>query len=389
MPGGLGASLLFPYFESDLNSFDGPATLISIGNGSAGPVLVRVVLWTDWGNPTLAFDVYLRGFSIQTLNLRDTLNGGIPSTGEGANLSAFSGCDVDPPSHSNPALTADEVAQLKADHTGQEGPLVNTCAGSVHTDGIARGYITVDVVDECSGIEGFDPKITPANAGLPYFADGDSSGVGINSNSLWGDIFYLSTDSASAHGSTAVSLWADATKFSGDDVNTFYGRHSNWDGRDNRVPLPSAWNQRFINGGPFAGGADVILYQDTGVGPRFAACGSTPDEFPLAGHIAVVRDSGEDTLVLNSDFADLGGLAAQRGSIGSLPIPYAFGWTQIGSFGSGAPQYWVQPTLSAAGLYSASLHGVPVNFLCDMVPPAFRTTSSEKSYNGRPGITAD
>ena len=365
---GLGATLLYPYFEADLNFFNGPATLISLNNGLADDTLVRVVFWTDWGNPTLAFDVYLPGFSVQTLNLRDTMNGGIPSTGDGADLSAFDNCDVNPPFHSNPALTADEIAQLQADHTGQLGPLADNCAGSPHTDGIARGYITVDVVDECSGVEGFAPDVTPASTSSPsYFTNGDGTGVAIDENRLWGDIFYLSNDAASAQGSPAVALWADADAFSAPSQFTFYGRFSNWDTRDNRVPLPRAWSQRFINGGPFAGGADLVVYQDTGQGEAFADCGSTPSGFPLDSLLFAIADTGDEILDFSDSWGTFAGRATQRSSIGSLSIPYAFGWTQVDA---GLSQLWVQPTLSASGLYSASLDGTAVGFLCSQEPPS-------------------
>ena len=352
---GLGATLLYPYFEADLTSFSGPTTLISINNGLFGEALVRVTFWTDWGNPTLAFDMYLASFSVNTINLRDTFNGGIPSTGEGVDLSGFPFCDSLPPFHSNPALSANEVAQLQADHTGQIGPLAGDCGGSMTSDQIARGYITVDVVDECSGVEGFAPTFTPANQSYPYFADGDEAGIGININRLWGDIFYLSNDDASAHGSPAVPLWADATLFGGSRVYTFYGRLSGWDGRDNRVPLPRRWDQRFINGGPFAGGASMIVYHDPGVPPDFALCGTQPAAFPLDGGMDALRDSGEDLLDLNSEFADIAGLATQRGLVGDLAIPYSFGWIQLDTdAGDAEAQMWVQPTLSASGIYSAS-----------------------------------
>lgn len=373
---GLGATLLYPYFEADLNDFNGPATLISFNNGLVDDALVRVVLWTDWGNPTMAFDVFLPGFSVQTINLRDTMNGGVPSTGEGADLSAFEDCDVNPPFHDNPALTADEIAQLQADHTGQLGPLADDCAGAPHTDGIARGYITVDVVDQCTGVEGFTPFFTPVNTETPYFSNGDGTGIAIDENRLWGDIFYLSNENASAHGSPAVALWADADAFNAESQFTFYGRFSNWDTRDNRVPLPRAWSQRFINGGPFAGGADLLIYQDTGHGRTFEDCGSTPAEFPLDALLFAVADIGDEILDLSDSYGDFAGLATQRASIGSLGIPYAFGWTDLDA---GLSQLWVQPTLSAAGTYSASLDGTAIGFLCNQMPPSVAPPEPEAS----------
>ena len=39
-----------------------------------------MVRWTDWGVPTLAFDIYLTGYDVQTLNLRDLFAGNLPMT---------------------------------------------------------------------------------------------------------------------------------------------------------------------------------------------------------------------------------------------------------------------------------------------------------------------
>ena len=75
------ATLLVPYFEVDLNDPDGATTLFSVNNASAKPALARMVLWTDWGVPTLAFDIYLTGYDVQTLNLRDLFTGTLPRTG--------------------------------------------------------------------------------------------------------------------------------------------------------------------------------------------------------------------------------------------------------------------------------------------------------------------
>jgi len=72
---GLAATLLIPYFELDLAHPFNVTTLISVNNGLNPPALSRVVLWTDWGVPTLAFDIYLKGFDVQTINVRDLFNG--------------------------------------------------------------------------------------------------------------------------------------------------------------------------------------------------------------------------------------------------------------------------------------------------------------------------
>src|SRR4051795_13302792 len=60
------ATLLIPYFEADLSDPSGQNTLISVNNASSKSALARVVLWTDWGIPTLAFDIFLTGYDVQT-----------------------------------------------------------------------------------------------------------------------------------------------------------------------------------------------------------------------------------------------------------------------------------------------------------------------------------
>ncbi len=378
---GLAATLLIPYFEVDLANPAGLTTLVSINNGVSDPVLARVVLWTDWGVPTLAFDVYLPGHDVQTINVRQLFDGTVPSTGEGADLSAFEFCDLAPPDHVNPILTIDQRDQMAADHTGQLGPLFADCAGEDHGDQIVRGYITADAVDECSGVEGDGPlegpSFTPANTDWPYFAEGgDPFGIATLDNVLWGDVVYLDPVNNAAQGSEAIAIWADASRFAGAGVFTFYGRYSGWDGRDERVPLPWLWNQRFFNGGPFAGGADLIVFRDTGAPVELAECGEHPSWWPLPD-TSNSRDEGAGNLFFfgNTNFP----VAAERVSVGSFGIPYAFGRIQS-SFGTlGAPMAaWVQPTLTGLGLYSAAFHGIPALSLCDQTPPAPVAPMSEK-----------
>src|SRR4051812_26910671 len=76
-----GATLLLPYFEVDLANPTGVTTLFSINNASATAVLAHVVVWSDLSVPVLDFNVYLTGYDVQTVNLRDILvNGVLPRT---------------------------------------------------------------------------------------------------------------------------------------------------------------------------------------------------------------------------------------------------------------------------------------------------------------------
>src|SRR5215510_11680777 len=65
------ATLLLPYFEVDLDNPSGVTTLFSINNASASATLAHVVIWSTWSIPVIDWDVYLTGFDIQTINMRD------------------------------------------------------------------------------------------------------------------------------------------------------------------------------------------------------------------------------------------------------------------------------------------------------------------------------
>src|SRR5260370_17169312 len=75
------ATLLLPYFEVDLNNPNGLTTLFSVNNASATAALVHVVLWSDLSVPVLDFNIYLTGFDVQSVNLRDIIVlGNLPQT---------------------------------------------------------------------------------------------------------------------------------------------------------------------------------------------------------------------------------------------------------------------------------------------------------------------
>ena len=132
------ATLLIPYFEVDLADPAGQTTLLSVNNASSKSALARVVLWTDWGVPTLAFDVYLTGYDVQTINVRDLFTGNLPATGpDASNTGPLS--DAGHALHrlrqlrrrpgSRPSSAAADVTWLRAAHTGQ--PVATAPAGAV------------------------------------------------------------------------------------------------------------------------------------------------------------------------------------------------------------------------------------------------------------------
>ena len=188
------ATLLLPYFEVDLSSNTGVTTLFSINNASAAPTVAHVTVWSNASVPVFDFDVYLTGYDVQTLNVRDLLNGVLPTTSAAISNQGdfsdpnvnFTGCALSvgaPPAYPNPAITGLTLEHFRTSLTGSASPLTGDCAG-VAVGGNAVGYITVDNVNECN-------FLFPADAG--YFGAG-GTGVANNINKLWVDYLKVDTE---------------------------------------------------------------------------------------------------------------------------------------------------------------------------------------------------
>lgn len=240
------ATLLIPYFEVDLANADGRTTLVAVTNAGDHSTLAHVVLWTDWGVPTLALDLLLLQDDVQTLNLRDLFSGILPTTG-GA---SFPGCS-DPVTL--PALDATALSALRRQHTGQPDAM-NHCSGSGRGGvDLATGYVTIDVTRRCS------PNILyPSSNG--YF-EADDSGVASNENLLLGDFFLVDAAQDLAAGNEAVHILADANRYGGEPA-TFYGSWIGHSGDDARAPLGTRYRGRFLHGGVFSGGTDFVVWAE-------------------------------------------------------------------------------------------------------------------------------
>jgi len=276
------ATLLLPYFEVDLGDVNGQNTLFSINNASATAVLAHVVVWSDLSVPVLDFNVYLTGYDVQTISLRDILvNGKLPQTASAGQDSPgatpndkyspkgafsqdinFASCNgLLPP----PTLPSNFISHLQLSLTGQASPVLSgRCAGRAFGDNIARGYVTVDTVNNCT-------LRFPGDAG--YF----SSDVTFQ-NVLWGDYFYVNQTASFADGNTLVhiesSLTNPETTVSGQ--YTFYGRYVGWTAADHREPLSTNFAVRFLNGGVFSGGTDIIAWRDSKVNQAPFTCPVNP-----------------------------------------------------------------------------------------------------------------
>jgi len=335
------ASLLFPYFEVDLSDSGGVTTLIAVRNtriaqGFDVATVARVTLWTDWGVPTLAFDMVIQAHGVQTVNLRDVFSNNVfPGEPAGVNLGKLKNCLTYRPSTQK--LTEPEHQALRNKHSGKAAP--TACFGEGHLHSFkARGYLTVDAVNACSAL-GTPGNANPAwGTASGYFGNGLSSALASDDNALTGDFFLVDPANDYASGSEAVHLPADYLRFDGTtNVRTYYGNFVGWNGSDDRVPLPSWWAVRYLNGGVFSGGTDLVVWRDTRANVRNftgVTCGSRPNWIPLT--VFSLRAYPEAPAASGSDVpldptklplatqrvstADLAGASGLPGSFGTIEM---------------------------------------------------------------------
>jgi hypothetical protein len=292
------ATLLLPYFEVDLDDAQGMTTLFSVNNASATATLTHIVLWSDLGVPVFAFNAYLTGYDVQTYNLRDILTGTIPRTASAGQDPTnqispkgtfsqdinFASCSGQLPLPAVPALY---TTYLRSALTGgPSGFHAGQCvARNLSTPGIARGYVTVDTVNNCTLRMPGDPG---------YFGAG-GTGDATNQNVLWGDYTYINASQDLAYGDALVSVSASATnpETSVPGEYTFYGRFTNWTAADNRTPLATNFVTRYVGAKDFKtvekarrrpflpAATELVVWRDPKATAAGFTCGSAPAWFPL------------------------------------------------------------------------------------------------------------
>lgn len=329
------ATLLLPYFEVDLKNPGGANTFVTVNNASATATLVHVTVWSEMHVAVYGFDVYLTGFDVQPISVRDILNGVLPRTASAGqdpgNLISprgsfsqdinFASCSGNLPI---PTVTPATIAHIRAALTGVASPVNGQCATrSNNTPTIARGYITMDVTNNCT-------SLAPADVG--YFVSG-GLGVAANRNQIWGD--YVQTNHLSGldggDGSPLVHIIASSTdpELITPGQYTFYGRLNNFSAADNREPLTTTFMTRYASI-PMHGfqPTNLTVWRDNKSPQGFFACGSTPAWYPLEQKEIVFFDEQErpvklTTLPLNQTPTPFPA-GTQRVQVGGATLPTAF-----------------------------------------------------------------
>jgi len=406
------ATLLLPYFEVDIDNRDGVDTFFSINNAREYSVLTHVIVWTDMSVEALDFNVYLTGYDVQTIGLGLIIRDGIlPVTGDANALShrgSYSG--PHPGSQSavdygtcasympyvNPALDPEFLAHLQSILTGGPSAIYNgRCGGYDHEDNIARGYVTVDVVNDCTLLTPCDPGYFVYTPTVP-----PDELIGAWDNAIWGDWYMIDYANNFAQGDTLVHVEAlpvsigqnspEGPGFPDELFISFWGRCSTFADQfrislDLREPLATTYATRFYQNAAFDGGTDLLVWRDSLFNVTFGdedgfSCTFGPDWFPLNERQVIFFDEQEnpETVCTISPCPQediLFPLETQRVSVGDLEVTPDSGWiymnlNQVWGIPVHGPtvlaaQAWVTSVHSAEGRFSAGLSAIQFDSACD------------------------
>jgi len=347
VPDTASATLLIPYFEVNLSSPTGMNTVFTINNAGAvnffslnggtpipnqnGPtaILAHITVWSDLGLPVYNFNVYLTGLDVETIDMRKILTtGALPQTasagqdpsdqispkGRDSQDINFASCTgILPPQ----PLTAAQMSSLQASLTGNPSASnAGQCAGLNHSDNVARGYITVDTVNNC----------TVRNTGDPgYFGSGGTGDATNQSFQLNGEVYYQDQDHGVFRGGNAVHVHASGTDplVTTSGNYTFYGRLDGFTAVDNRQPLATTFAARYSSG---ASAGSLIVWRDPKVPQGYFTCGALPAWYQLGQEGITAFDEQEhpQSIAAVKPFPAATQIVPIGGS--ALPVSFAAGW---------------------------------------------------------------
>src|SRR6185295_2286827 len=161
---------------------------------------------------------------------------------------------------------------------------------------------------------------------------------------------------------------------------TFYGRFVSWTAVDNREPLGTNFAVRFLNGGAFTGGSDLVVWRDPKVRQGLFDCpaqpGVRPSWYPLGQERLIAFDESGSAIGL--DRYQPFPAVTQRVHVGGprLPVPFPFGWlyldlnTTVAAAGSNPPedsqaaQGWVTVLMEANGHFGVGFDALKLDSAC-------------------------
>jgi hypothetical protein len=312
------ATLLLPYFEVDIDAAPGlgETTLFTVTNTGSAPQVARVTLWTDFAYPVVAFNLYLTGYDIQSINLYDVIAGGkiAPGAEMGADTSPFGALsDAGNPLVSESScedlltqLPESMIERMRSALTLGRIPAAGgqadcNTAGNVHDHAV--GYATIDVVSSCSQTLPTDAAYFEKEILFDNVLMGDSQQVHGGQDSAQGNPMVHIR--AIPEGGSIEARSMDPAKFR-NFRRTFYSRlqpATVLRTHDARQPLPSIFGSRWISAGSAGFQTSYKIWRE-GRSDATATCGAhLQNVMPL---VEIVRfDDEENPEVLIPDIVVL------------------------------------------------------------------------------------
>ena len=311
---GPAATLLLPYFEVDLQNGD-QTTLFTITNVSRYSQIAHVTIWTDWAFPVLNFNIFLAGYDVQSINLKDILVSGIvaskvgtgPTTAQSPlgsltspakggpgytnpNFKAAIECDALPGNVPQSLIAAVRAALTTGDYNPAGSAACRNQVGGAHANAI--GYATIDLVGSCTTRLPSDPLYYTTDILFDNVLIGDYQQLGPRPAGT-------SATSFDAGGNPMVHLRA-VPEGGGAGSNvatelpyTFYDRYTPAANRlqDRRQPLQSTFAARYIQGGVAAFATNYTIWRE---GFGIGACGSSLASNGILPALEIVRFDEHD-----------------------------------------------------------------------------------------------
>ena len=350
-----GATVIVPYFEVDLDAADGRTTLISVGNVGP-PVVARATLWSDWGVPVYAWNIYLGQNALATYNLRDILVfGNVAPTRAPA---GFGGCG-DPVA--TPALAGAELATLQKRLTGQDlGG--DRCDSQPREDPtLATGSLTIDTVTGCRNATS---SPFPNEPGY-YF----SGGIPLASarQDLWGDFTLVDPANNFAEGFEAPTLGLAGNPF----VPRFGELSANPEvAREALSEYPACSRLRFLQGGPFSARTSFFVYMAPPQYNEPSSCDGQSVRTRWSFWIFDEAGQAQSTLSMDAGLRRSARIEAGEDLNVGLSAGYIQWITYLSGDWGGIPepdtpiQHLLLGAIEASGRFAVGIHGNALGLAC-------------------------